>query len=95
MTKPLMAMEHTSGIAWFTLPGLAIGLAAGLSETEGTAKKAIVAFGGLLGSGGIIALAQVSEVVVIAISFLSAGFIIGILLGAILRVKTSLSIKWV
>lgn len=65
--------------------GLAIGLATGLSETEGTVKRAIIAITTLAGGGGTIGIIRGQEQAGWLVTSLSIGFISGMLIGGVLR----------
>jgi hypothetical protein len=65
--------------------GLAIGLATGLSETEGTVKRAIIAITTLAGGGGMIGIIGGQDQAGWLVVSLSVGFISGMLIGSLLR----------
>lgn len=65
--------------------GLAIGFATGLSETKGTTKKALTVLGTVAATGGLVGWYQDLGTGSIAIGFLSTGFIVGLVIGALLR----------
>jgi hypothetical protein len=67
--------------------GLAVGYAAGISETEGTTKRAITVLGGLAGGGGVVVWSQGQEFIGFVISGLAIGFVLGINIGIYIREK--------
>lgn len=72
--------------------GLAIGFATGLSETNGTTKKALTVLGGVAATGGLVGWYQELGTGSVAIGFLSVGFIVGLGSGALLRQSRGLSV---
>lgn len=74
-------MVSISSVAGPLLLGLAIGLAAGLSTTEGTTRRAIGVLGVLAGGSGIVGWTQGAEDVGVLVSALAIGFILGMAVG--------------
>lgn len=72
--------------------GLAIGLATGLSETNGTTKQALTVLGGIAATGGLVGWYQELGTGSAAIGFLSVGFIVGLVSGALLRQSRGLRV---
>ena len=70
------------GLALF---GIALGFITGLSESEGASHKALSVLGGLGGAGGLIVWSQGIETVGIILGTVSFGFLLGVVVGAILR----------